>query len=681
MSVNDRSAPEITEALRLGEKLVSGSADPGLVGRRLDELWRYGSRNAFVLLSVYVCHRGSHLYSTLWDVLRTRLLEMLAASGTGVNLTAEARAGLDHLAAEGYLPEWTDLSRSPAPPAPVEPGRIPLLLVDKAADFGHVLTLDVSGARPGEPPANDLDLGFSCALLQEICCQREGRRFFLHGERFRAWVTAAGREFTRPLTGRSYELPLFLALASRLIGRALPVDIAATARIDKNGYLQPVAGVAAKIAALCRERPGVRRLLIADGQPDIDKAAAAVAGELEIVSLSTAAAALDLLFPGLDFAAVLKAPYDLDDELRRIEADFQGYRLHSCHANASRLLEEPGLSPDARFKALWYRGGCRCHFGRIDAALADFEAAEKLYRVHGEHVNFTDYAEMRNHYGVGLKDVFRYEDARGIFEENRRIFDQCRASSLMKAKNLSSLSQLESAVGRHDEAIARQREALELLAAARKPLSRNRGYLVNICSRAGRFEEAAVALKEAREALRDEGREEDPGREFIDWYEAELLYRCLLVAGGDAPKIVAALDSLAARYPRLDPRGSHAPALVWKFVGLGRLRAGNAAAARPFLDGAISFFEESEVPMYLLLAASIRLERLRLGLLAGVAANAGCDLETFVAHLNVQPDIRRFFAPYLAALSLPEDESLAVAATDREAFTRNLAKLVELIPY
>jgi tetratricopeptide (TPR) repeat protein len=653
------------------------STDLALLQARLDDYCHHGSCNAFICEVVAICQEHGIAYAHLWGRLRARLLRLLQSPSVIGNLSPEAREGIERLVAGGYLDRKFSerfavmVDRQPSS---YVPGVIPLPLVDRS--LGHIYDLRVEERSSGVAAEDfELELGPVCVLLQGVCRDRCGRSFFLHAENYRALAFPAAAERPRQVFGRSCELSLFLALVSLLTGQSLPSDLSATAALDLAGDLRPVDGLELKISALLRERPRVRRLLVAEGQTMLPEAYAA---GLEIIPLADISDALELLFGGFDFTPLVAVPCDLTEEVCLVEEDYRKYRFAACHANASRLLEEPRLAPAARFRALWFRGGCRCHFGRVDEALEDFSQARELYENDPDLIDLADYARMRNNLGVSLMDVFRFDEALEVFTENREILERCGARAVLKAENLSSMSQLYCARGCHHEAVDLQRRVIVTMSRAGEPLSRNLGYLAHFLTRFGEFKSSAAELFKARNELRREGGEQGVGREFLDWYEAELGWHCIRT-GREPEKWQERLEKLAAGYVGLTDGSPHARGLVWKFAGLARLTQGDGEKASARLDPSLIFFEEGEVPMYLLLAASIRIERLIFRLESGADSDVDRDLPALVRNLSFQPDIHRHFRLFLDKLSFTE----VLPATDdgRTVLLNDLVTLRDMIPY
>jgi hypothetical protein len=101
-----------------------------------------------------------------------------------------------------------------------------------------------------------------------------------------------------PLQGTSHGLPLVLAHASRLLGVALPGDVAATGAITWSGAVSPVEGVANKGRTLRALAPGVRRFLVPAGGdlPEVEG--------LTLVPVAQVSEAVEAMFP--DWEAALE---------------------------------------------------------------------------------------------------------------------------------------------------------------------------------------------------------------------------------------------------------------------------------------------------------------------------------------------------------------------------------------
>ncbi len=131
------------------------------------------------------------------------------------------------------------------------------LLLAESGGHGHVVRARLVDCRPQR-----LAFGRELARADEALARTASRalRKWDHEDVF--------VEMDRLLhaKGKSAGLGLAVALLSRRLGVAPPADVAASAGVDERGCLTPVEHLGAKLDALAKERPLVRRLVVASGQ-------------------------------------------------------------------------------------------------------------------------------------------------------------------------------------------------------------------------------------------------------------------------------------------------------------------------------------------------------------------------------------------------------------------------------
>ena len=644
------------------------------VTRNLDNYYSKGNFNAFIMEVAESCRYLD--IRRRWTAIKRKILTCLNDEIIARTLSPDTCNCLEKLVQEGYLEKSSLVLLEKARrntllcPQVSAAGCIPVPLVDSCQ--GYVRDLQV--VREECHLHGQITLDLVCVLLQRACRKWLGRSFFLSPDKFSASIIFHPSGAREEIDGHSYELPLFLALVSLLTGQLVPADISASGQLCEDGSIAPVKGLELKIAALERERYGIRRLLVSEDQEIKDFPV-----PLEVVRLKNVTAVLEYLFDPADFIVLFNEPYDLDAEVRNLKNDYRYYRLQNCIANAETIIISSGISrrPKELFTAYWYRGRCYCHLGKVEDAMKDFHRAGKLYERSGADISRRDYLSMLNNKGVVCKDVFRYQEAEEIFRNNGAILAAIGAENYDKAKNISSLSQLLSASGRHGEAIAEQRKALEMLSRAGKSLYRNYGYLANIYTRDGDFRRASRALAEARKRFAKE--RNTAGHDvFLDWYEAELRYRRICASGTNAKMHLEKLVGLAENYPVIADY-SHAQALVYKFTGLALMQV-NHLSNNEFMDKTLKFFEKQEHPMYRLLAASLWIERQIILASRRDYYSLTGEIEKIISSLRCQPDIRRFFKFELRDLS---GFQKTVPKTDKRnaRLLSLLSRMREKIPY
>jgi len=108
-----------------------------------------------------------------------------------------------------------------------------------------------------------------------------------------------GREvrFDAKLEGTSFGLSFLLAQSSSSLGTPVPPDLIASATVNARGVVGPVDGLDAKLTVVIERAPRIKRFLVAAEQ--VEEAEFHAAGRLEIVGVSTAAEAIETVFPDL----------------------------------------------------------------------------------------------------------------------------------------------------------------------------------------------------------------------------------------------------------------------------------------------------------------------------------------------------------------------------------------------
>ena len=194
----------------------------------------------------------------------------------------------------------------PVGPPPLAVGVVPLLTVLQEERVGWLCAL---AAGPALGPAQGRCVAFGAAAMEEwdtaaLACSRSlpvlWHSMEAIAERPAGAVAvvpyAAGASVARPpaeVAGASLGLAFALAMASRLLGRSCPADLAATAVVNTDGAVGGVDGLDLKIALLDRETPQIARLLVAEEDAD---EARALAQRVRIVAVRSVAQAIRLVF-------------------------------------------------------------------------------------------------------------------------------------------------------------------------------------------------------------------------------------------------------------------------------------------------------------------------------------------------------------------------------------------------
>lgn len=126
----------------------------------------------------------------------------------------------------------------------------------------------------------------------------------------------------QPIDGPSFGLAFGLALASRVLGCAVPGDVLATATLDATGRIGGVGGLPQKLGGLGRLAPSVRRVLVAADQQD--EAQRHASAHIEVIGVSHAAEAIDRVFGSRLVSRLVEAG---EDHERREELTGSFFRL------------------------------------------------------------------------------------------------------------------------------------------------------------------------------------------------------------------------------------------------------------------------------------------------------------------------------------------------------------------
>jgi tetratricopeptide (TPR) repeat protein len=569
----------------------------------LDRLLSAGNINTAVILVV-----------ENWDALQgvqDRVLESLAYSINSCrhHLSSVSRDRLQTLPADiraRFAPDITiDPSTSSFPPSI---GRVWFPVV---TSFGMVREMVVdSGPFTAMPKERQDQLDRVGAATVFVI----GRRLDLpvvwypHRYSFRI-LNPLGREDPE-VSGESMNLPLALALYSYLTQAPFPPNVSASAEVCRDGALKAVESIGAKIEALKAEHPGLSRILVAEDQGNIPHACAHLAQKVSDLSC-----ALDLVFRDKPAAEKLDLILNIPKAAEAIQAQYETRLYDTCRTNADVLinyLNGRGLNEPADpriltlFDALWRRGSCLLHSGGAEKALASLEEAIAVYHRHPDLIPDERCAEGRNSYAVALKDVFHYKLAEDLHRLNEKDLKRIGSKSYIRAKNLSSLSQLYLARRQFAKSAKTQKQALEMIRLDQR--ERNYGYLVQIFSRWGRFADAQVALDQQQRLLDHYNQKNN---DFHRWVKAEFLYRRGLA--GKKKKREKDFAHLHALQRQVLPEGAvvghYTTALILKFDGLARLAEGDEQAGLDQMDACIGYFDTISEPMFPLISAAVRAER------------------------------------------------------------------------
>ncbi len=125
----------------------------------------------------------------------------------------------------------------------------------------------------------------------------------------------------RDVDGESFGLAFLLAMASRLLGSAVPADLIATGGVSPDGRVTPVGGVALKCRTVEARAPRIRRILVPAEQEEEARAAVGAGGQLEFVAVKSASQAVLTVF-GEEFRDWFRKERWVDPKRRTEIVDF-----------------------------------------------------------------------------------------------------------------------------------------------------------------------------------------------------------------------------------------------------------------------------------------------------------------------------------------------------------------------
>lgn len=183
-----------------------------------------------------------------------------------------------------------------------------LLLFDRAMKHGSVHRLSLATSRA--PVALSMDATAELDRVRRGLLTELGRacRSIPHELLLSELSVYIGPDVV--LDGGSFGLSLCVALVSAALGRAPSPDMACSAAVDSEGKLRGVCDLPAKLDALPRQWPAVRKVVVAADQDPVD-----VPAGLEMVRVATLAEGLAAF--GLEIERLGSST--LDDHVARVE--------------------------------------------------------------------------------------------------------------------------------------------------------------------------------------------------------------------------------------------------------------------------------------------------------------------------------------------------------------------------
>ncbi|MBF0243441.1 MAG: hypothetical protein HQK64_13330 [Desulfamplus sp.] len=507
------------------------------------------------------------------------------------------------------------------------------------------------------------------------------------------------KEANHKVEGSSMGIALLIALFSLLFKEPVPLDIASSGVVRRDGEILPVESIEKKLEAIKRERDFITKIIISDKQklpenpPEFEyirvKNVQDVVENLfyNLIRLSLHSLLISLINCGSNIKI------DLQKEINKMERQYQDYLIDtcmdSCHLlisyiesdiNKSEQNSNRAKGTDIRieylFRCYWKLGACYCHKGNISQSTKYFDMAKRLYNENRTTIEPKDYYNFQNSYAVLLKDMFCYQEAESV---HLKIDQELRSKELplkYVGENLSSLSQLYLAQHRYKDAEPLQLKALEYIAVEEQ--HRNFGYLAQIYIRAKDFDRAQEALKEAKELIEKIFDQDLKTKQlaFYHWIESEYLYKRACSSKQELHKNYERFCSFYKQYKNI-AHFSHG--LINKFCGLGIALLGDHTTGFELLRKSEEFFDNQIDPMMRLLGVTLSIEKILLRFQYGASDfDINGEITKIINALSLQENIRAFFEKDIKEL---EDSNSYESDKKFEPILKILISINKKIPY
>lgn len=338
-------------------------------------------------------------------------------------------------------------------------GVIRVPLVDTASQEGFIAQLEVTRATSRDDVGPDMPPGWRRAIgrAEEVLWQILAKGL-VEPKRFGQALRYALRSEApiEELEGDSAAGAALLAAFSLLCGRELPEDLIVSAELDKEGKLKPVSGLEAKLKAIAREQPVIRRV-VAPG--------ARAQGGLQLLTVEDAEELLQVAFGERALSTRPEAAFNIEANLSR---GVTLYEKEGASGAAAVLLgrvlelieERRSARSDAtlyqreELLALWRGAAARTQLGEVALALRYVERAaplaEALWR--DENLDAQSYLGFKGTHALVLRDAFRFEAAERLLETSLAAQRQLRVGKREIARTLGNLGELRTFMGRFDSA-------------------------------------------------------------------------------------------------------------------------------------------------------------------------------------------------------------------------------------
>ncbi len=392
------------------------------------------------------------------------------------------------------------------------------------------------------------------------------RRLALGGQAAGSWVADGG----------SIGAAAAVLLLSAWTGAEVPGGVAVTGGVDRQGKILPVGGLAEKVAAVLRERPQVRLVLVPEGHDHDDDRVRAVGSVEELLAAVFGEEALEArAHEAVDVEGTVRLGVELYEKRgsHGMAAEVLGLAL----AAVERLRQDGDAEAHQQDElvAAWRRGSALIHMGRTEEARRLLDRARVLARRLWDQGELDPrlYLGFRGNLAVLLRDLFRPDEAEALLRENLDLQRQLRQDKRERAKTLGNLGELLTFQGRLDEAEELLDRALELIRAAyHDEVPRELCYLGNLQLRRGEPERALEIYRQGLRANRRVQYGRAINRAFLGLGATRALTAC-----GRARRAVTEADRALAP---LSPAAPYPRALLLKHRALALLAHGHAGAGR-----------------------------------------------------------------------------------------------------
>ena len=312
------------------------------------------------------------------------------------------------------------------------------------------------------------------------------------------------------LEGRSLGAAAAVAFFSLWTGVEVPATVAVVAGVepgpDGHGALGPTdaAALELKVAALAQERPHLRRVVLPAEQLG--------AVDPRHIGRLVPARGLEQLLdaalgPGYEARVVVPAGIDLDNEVRRAEADYRaGHDRRSWASKArrfevlARALPETEASARARCRCLAYGASCLLHMGETALARPMLKQAQALFERFADTSDWSFLPWVLDRVAMSQLDLYAVEAALDSARLALQRATELRLDLESCSKLHGTLGQILLAAGEHQAAIVELEAALDGIHRVRPAeCVRNHTYLVRAHGAAGDYEAARLAFEAALE--------------------------------------------------------------------------------------------------------------------------------------------------------------------------------------